>query len=75
MPKDYEVPEPFSFRFFVVFVEEVAIRRSLLQQVLEHSEISPKGELNASDEVPLDLHLLLVLVLPVFSLYRLFLPT
>ena len=40
--------EPFSFRFFVVFVEEVAIRRSLLQQVLEHSEISPKGELNAS---------------------------
>ena len=24
--------EPFSFRFFVVFVEEVAIRRSLLQK-------------------------------------------
>ena len=40
--------EPFSFRFFVVFVEEVAIRRVLLQQALEHSEISPKGELNAS---------------------------
>ena len=40
----WEETEPFSFRFSTRFVWNVAIRKSLLQQM--DSEIPPMGELN-----------------------------
>ena len=38
-----------QFSVFVVSIGAVAIRRVLLQKVLEHSKIPPKGELNDSE--------------------------